>query len=176
MEVLNGFVENIVFKSEDTGYVVCKIRNEKELVSAVGTVPFMKEGQNVKLTGYWTVHKQFGNQFNIQEYEELLPNSLDGIEKYLSAGIIHGIGPVTAKKIIEKFGDETLDIMENNIERLTEIEGIGEKKFQIIYESYIEQQGLKDIILYFHKHGVTNNQCVKIYKKFGPNARQIVVR
>ncbi len=174
MEVLNGFVENIVFKSEDTGYVVCRIRNDKNLISAVGTVPFLKEGQNVKLTGYWTVHKQFGNQFNIQEYEELLPNSLDGIEKYLSAGIIHGIGPVTAKKIIEKFGEETLDIMENNIERLMEIEGIGEKKFQIIYESYIEQQGLKDIILYFHKHGVTNNQCVKIYKKFGPNARQIV--
>lgn len=174
MEVLNGFVENIVFKSEDTGYVVCKIRNKKELVSAVGTVPFMKEGQNVKLTGYWTVHKQFGNQFNIQEYEELLPSSLDGIEKYLSAGIIHGIGPVTAKKIIEKFGAETLDIMENSIERLMEIEGIGEKKFQIIYESYIEQQGLKDIILYFNKHGVTNNQCIKIYKKFGPNAKQIV--
>ena len=174
MEVLNGFVENIVFKSEDTGYVVCKIRSENKLISAIGTVPFMREGQNVKLTGYWTVHKQFGNQFNIQDYEELLPNSLDGIEKYLSAGIIHGIGPVTAKKIIEKFGAETLDIMENNIERLMEIEGIGEKKFQIIYESYIEQQGLKDIILYFHKHGVTNNQCVKIYKKFGPNAKQIV--
>lgn len=174
MEVLSGFVENIVFKSEDTGYVVCKIRSEKNLVSAVGTIPFIKEGQNVKLTGYWTVHKQFGNQFNIQEYEELLPNSLDGIEKYLSAGIIHGIGPVTAKKIIEKFGEETLDIMENHIEKLMEIEGIGEKKFQIIYESYIEQQGLKEVILYFHKHGVTNNQCVKIYKKFGPNARQIV--
>lgn len=174
MEVLNGFVENIVFKSEDTGYVVCKIRSEKNLISAVGSIPFIKEGQNVKLTGYWTVHKQFGNQFNIQDYEELLPNTLDGIEKYLSAGIIHGIGPVTAKKIIEKFGEETLDIMENHIERLMEIEGIGEKKFQIIYESYIEQQGLKDIILYFHKHGVTNNQCLKIYKKFGPNARQIV--
>lgn len=174
MEVLNGFIENIVFKSEDTGYVVCKVRNEKNLISAVGTAPFMKEGQNVSLKGYWTVHKQFGNQFNIQEYQELLPNSLDGIEKYLSAGIIHGIGPVTAKKIIEKFGEETLNIMENHIERLMEIEGIGEKKFQIIYESYIEQQGLKDIILYFHKHGVTNNQCVKIYKKFGPNARQIV--
>ena len=174
MEVLNGFVENIVFKSEDTGYVVCRIRSDKDLISAVGTVPFIKEGQNVKLTGYFTVHKQFGNQFNIQDYEELLPNSLDGIEKYLSAGIIHGIGPVTAKKIIEQFGEETLDIMENHIERLMEIEGIGEKKFQIIYESYIEQQGLKDIVLYFNKHGVTNNQCLKIYKKFGPNAKQIV--
>lgn len=174
MEVLNGFVESIVFRSEDTGYVVCKIRTEKNLINAVGTVPLIKEGQNVKVTGDWTVHKQFGNQFNIQDYEELLPNSLDGIEKYLSAGIIHGIGPVTAKKIIAKFGEETLDIMENHIERLMEIEGIGEKKFQIIYESYIEQQGLKDVILYFHKHGVTNNQCVKIYKKFGVNARQIV--
>lgn len=174
MEVLNGFVESIVFRSDDTGYVVCKIRSEKNLISAVGTVPFIKEGQNVKLKGYWTVHKQFGNQFNIQEYEEVLPNSLDGIEKYLSAGVIHGIGPVTAKKIIAKFGEETLDIMENHIERLMEIEGIGEKKFQIIYESYIEQQGLKDVILYFHKHGVTNNQCMKIYKKFGVNAKQIV--
>ena len=174
MEVLNGFVENIVFKSEETGYVVCRIRADKNLVSAVGTVPFIKEGQNVKLTGYWTVHKQFGNQFNIQDYEEILPNSIDGIEKYLSAGVIHGIGPITAKKIIEKFGEETLDIMENHIERLMEIEGIGEKKFQIIYESYIEQQGLKDIILYFSKHGVTSNQCVKIYKKFGPNAKYIV--
>ncbi|WP_315074401.1 ATP-dependent RecD-like DNA helicase [uncultured Clostridium sp.] len=174
MEVLNGFIENIVFKSEDTGYVVCRIRTEKNLVSAVGTVPFLKEGQNVKLTGYWTVHKQFGNQFNIQDYEELLPTSLDGIEKYLSAGIIHGIGPVTAKKIIARFGEDTLDIMENHIERLMEIEGVGEKKFQIIYESYVEQQGLKDIILYFNKHGVTNNQCIKIYKKFGPNAKQIV--
>lgn len=103
MEVLNGFVENIVFKSEETGYVVCRIRADKNLVSAVGTVPFIKEGQNVKLTGYWTVHKQFGNQFNIQDYEEILPNSIDGIEKYLSAGVIHGIGPITAKKIIEKF-------------------------------------------------------------------------
>ncbi|MBE6062998.1 MAG: ATP-dependent RecD-like DNA helicase [Clostridium butyricum] len=174
MEVLIGFVESIVFKSDDTGYVVCKIRSEKNLISAVGTVPFIKEGQNVKLKGYWIVHKQFGNQFNIQEYEEVLPDSLDGIEKYLSAGIIHGIGPVTAKKIISKFGNETLDIMENHIERLKEIEGIGEKKFQIIYKSYIEQQGLKDVILYFHKHGVTNNQCMKIYKKFGPNAKQIV--
>ena len=174
MEVLNGFVESIVFKSEDTGYVVCKIRSEKNLISAVGTVPFLKEGQNVKLTGYYTVHKQFGNQFNIQDYEELLPTTIDGIERYLSAGIITGIGPVTAKKIIGKFGEDTLDIMDNHIERLMEIEGIGEKKFQIIYESYVEQQGLKDIILYFNKHGVTNNQCIKIYKKFGPNARQIV--
>ncbi|SFC32558.1 ATP-dependent RecD-like DNA helicase [Clostridium uliginosum] len=174
MEVIDGFVESVVFKSEETGYVVCKIRTSKNLISAVGTILFIKEGQNVKLKGYWTVHKQFGEQFNISEFEEIIPNSLDGIEKYLSAGIIHGIGPVTAKKIIEQFGDKTLDILENHIERLMEIEGIGKKKFMIIYESYIEQHGLKEVIIYFHEYGLSNNQCIKIYKKFGPNAKQIV--
>ena len=122
MEILNGFIENIVFKSSETGYVVCKVRSEKSLITAVGTVPFVREGQNVKLTGYYTVHKQFGNQFNINDYEEVMPSSIDSIEKYLSAGVIHGIGPITAKKIIEKFGEDTLDILENHIERLKEID------------------------------------------------------
>ncbi len=174
MEILSGFVENVVFRSEETGYIVCKIRCDKNLISAVGTVPFIREGQQVKLTGYYSVHKQFGSQFNIQNYEEIMPESIDAIEKYLSTGVIHGIGPITAKKIIAKFKEQTLDILDNHIERLKEIEGIGDKKFEIIYESYIEQQGLKDIILYFSKHGVTNSQCIKIYKKFGPNAKIIV--
>ncbi len=174
MEILNGFVENIVFKSDETGYVVCRIRSDKNLISAVGTVPFIREGQQVKLTGYYSMHKQFGNQFNIQDYEEVMPDTIDSIEKYLSSGVIHGIGPITAKKIIAKFKEETLNILDNHIERLKEIEGIGDKKFEIIYRSYIEQQGLKDVILYFGKHGVTNSQCMKIYKKFGPNAKIII--
>ncbi|NFG24666.1 ATP-dependent RecD-like DNA helicase [Clostridium botulinum] len=174
MEVIDGFVENIVFKSEETGYVVCKIRTAKNLISAVGTIPFIKEGQNVRIKGQWTMHKQFGQQFEIAEFEEILPDSLDGIEKYLSAGIIHGIGPVTAKKIIDKFGEKTLDILENHIEELMEIEGIGKKKFMIIYESYMEQNGLKEVILHFHKYGLSNNQCMKIYKKFGPSSNQVV--
>ncbi len=114
------------------------------------------------------LHKQFGRQFKVEEYEEVLPDSIDGIVKYLSTGIIHGIGPVTAKKIVAAFGDKTLDIMDNHIERLKEIEGIGEKKFEIIYESYVKQKDLKDIMIYFQGHGMTPNQCIKIYKKFGP--------
>lgn len=140
MECLNGIVESIVFKSDDTGYVVSKVRIDKDCINAVGIVPFLKEGQHVKLKGQWVLHKQFGRQFNIDEYEEVLPDSIDGIKKYLSTGIIHGIGPITAKKIVDRFKEETLDILENHIERLQEIEGIGEKKFRIIYESYIEQK------------------------------------
>lgn len=174
MECLNGIVESIVFKSDDTGYVVSKVRIDKDCINAVGIVPFLKEGQHVKLKGQWVLHKQFGRQFNIDEYEEVLPDSIDGIKKYLSTGIIHGIGPITAKKIVDRFKEETLDILENHIERLQEIEGIGEKKFRIIYESYIEQKDLKDIIIYFQGHGMTTNQCIKIYKEFGVDAKAIV--
>lgn len=174
MENIIGFVEAIVFRSDDTGYTVSKIIVNKETITAVGTVPFMKDGQNVKLKGEWIVHKQFGQQFKIEEFEEILPTSVDAIEKYLSAGIIYGIGPVTAKKIVDHFGEETFDIMENHIERLMEVDGIGKKKFGIIYESYIEQKDLKDIIMFFQSHGVSNNQCLKIYKKFGPDAKNIV--
>lgn len=174
METIIGVVEAIVFKSDDTGYTVSKINVNKETVTAVGVVPFIKDGQQVKLTGEWIVHKQFGKQFKIEDFEEILPTKVEAIEKYLSAGIIYGIGPVTAKKIVSHFGEDTLNVMENNIERLMEVDGIGKKKFTIIYESYIEQKDLKDIMMFFQSHGVSNNQCLKIYKKFGANAKDIV--
>ncbi|WP_244833676.1 ATP-dependent RecD-like DNA helicase [Clostridium sp. BJN0001] len=176
MEVLEGLVESIIYQNEDTGYTVCRIRNGNKIISAVGIVPLIKSGQNVSLKGYYTIHKKFGKQFNINEYEEILPTSKEAVINYLSTGIIRGIGPITAKKIVNVFGEKTLDILENSIERLKEIEGIGEKKFDIIYHSYIEKQGLREIVLYFGSHGVNTNQCMKIYKKFGPNAKGIVNR
>ena len=174
MEILEGLVEAIIFKSEDSGYIVAKITANKKVVTIVGIMPLIKEGQQIEIKGNWINHKQFGRQFSVEEYKEILPTSAKEIEKYLSTGIIHGIGPVTAKKIVKAFGVETLDILDNNIERLKEVEGIGEKKFNIIYESYLESKELKDIIMFFQKHGVTINQCLKIYKKFGPDSIDIV--
>lgn len=174
MEILDGLVEAIIFKSEDTGYVVAKITANKEVNTIVGTMPLIKEGQQIEVKGEWIKHKQFGRQFNVEEYKEVLPTSTKEIEKYLSTGIIHGIGPVTAKKIVKAFGEETLNILDNNIERLKEVEGIGKKKYNIIYQSYLETRELKDIIMFFQKHGVTINQCLKIYKKFGGDAQNIV--
>lgn len=174
MEVLEGLVEAIIFKSEDTGYIVSKVTANKELITVVGIMPLIKEGQQINFKGSWINHKQFGRQFNVEEYHELLPSSAKEIERYLSTGIIHGIGPVTAKKIVNKFGDKTLEILDNNIERLKEVDGIGEKKFNIIYDSYLESKDLKDIIMFFQKHGMTINQCLKIYKKFGPDSIDVV--
>ena len=170
MEVLNGIVESIVFKSSDTGYTVIKFRENNIIHTAVGVLPHVKEGQNLKITGTWVNHSQFGKQFKVDECEEILPTSKDGIEKYLSSGIIQGIGPVTAKKIVNKFGEDTLNILDNNIERLKEIEGIGKKKLETIIESYREQRELKNITIFLQTHGLSVNQCLKIYKKYGASS------
>ncbi|MCI2777742.1 SF1B family DNA helicase RecD2 [Clostridium perfringens] len=170
MEALNGIVESIVFKSSDTGYTVIKFRENNIIHTAVGVLPHVKEGQNLKITGSWVNHSQFGKQFKVEEYEEILPTSKDGIEKYLSSGIIQGIGPVTAKKIVNKFGEDTLNILDNNIERLKEIEGIGKKKLETIIESYREQRELKNITIFLQTHGLSVNQCLKIYKKYGASS------
>lgn len=170
MEVLNGIVESIVFKSSNTGYTVIKFRENNIIHTAVGVLPHVKEGQNLKITGSWVNHSQFGKQFKVEECEEILPTSKDGIEKYLSSGIIQGIGPVTAKKIVNKFGEDTLNILDNNIERLKEIEGIGKKKLETIIESYREQRELKNITIFLQTHGLSVNQCLKIYKKYGASS------
>ncbi|WP_415282812.1 ATP-dependent RecD-like DNA helicase [Clostridium perfringens] len=170
MEALNGIVESIVFKSSDTGYTVIKFRENNIIHTAVGVLPHVKEGQNLKITGSWVNHSQFGKQFKVEDCEEILPTSKDGIEKYLSSGIIQGIGPVTAKKIVNKFGEDTLNILDNNIERLKEIEGIGKKKLETIIESYREQRELKNITIFLQTHGLSVNQCLKIYKKYGASS------
>ena len=174
MEVLEGFIEDIKFKSEENGYTVAKLNNRNKSIVIVGTMPFISEGQHVKLTGEWKIHQKFGAQFNVKELEEIFPTSIEEIEKYLSSGIIRGIGPVTAKNIINYFGEDTLNILDNEIERLREIEGIGEKKFNIIYKSYEEQHHLKNIVLYFQQYGISYNQCLKICTKLGVNAPEIV--
>ena len=174
MELIKGTIESIVFKSEDTGYVVFKLQREKDSINAVGVVPYIKDGITVELKGEWVLHPQFGRQFKIQECEEILPSTEKDIEKYLSSGVIKGIGPVTAKKIINKFGDKTLEILDNDIEKLREVEGIGEKKFRVIMESYSTQREFKNIMMFFQSHGVTVNQCMKIYKRFGADSVNIV--
>ena len=174
MEELKGIVESIVFKSEDTGYTVLKFREGTQVHTAVGSVPHIKEGQNLNLQGNWAAHAQFGRQFKIEECMEILPTSKEGIERYLASGVIHGIGPVTAKKIISKFGEKTLEILDNDIQKLKMVEGIGKKKLEIIIESYNEQKELKNISIFFQEHGISMNQTLKIYKKYGNIAIDVV--
>ena len=123
-----GIIDDIVFKNEDNGYTIANIRNGNTKKTIVGIIPYISEGQHYKVTGEPVIHPKFGEQLKVSAIEEILPNSVLGIEKYLASGVISGIGPVTAKKIVDFFGERTLEILDNDIGRLREINGIGEKK------------------------------------------------
>lgn len=170
MQEIQGNVESVVFQNDENGYTVAKFKEGKQIITIVGCMPYMTEGQNLKLMGQWIVHPQFGQQFKVQSVEEIIPTTLAGMEKYLSSGVIQGIGPVTAKKIVEKFGESTIEILDSNIERLGEIDGIGEKKLSVIVESYKSQSEVRNIMIFFQSYGVSVNQCIKIYKRFGSEA------
>lgn len=170
MAEVQGTVEGIVFKNENNGYVVAHIKDKKKKITITGFIPYISEGQNLKIEGEWFNHPQFGEQFKVSSCEEIVPTSLEGIEKYLSSGIISGIGPVTAKKIVEHFGEETLEILDENMERLKEIDGIGIKKIETISKSYSKQREIRNIMVFLQTYGVTVKQCIKIHKRYGANS------
>lgn len=170
MEEIQGIIDDVVFHNDENGYVVAKLKNKSGIVTVVGNLPFIMEGQNLKLTGEWVLHPNFGQQFKIKYSEEVVPDTTVGIERYLSSGAISGIGPVTARKIVEKFGKETLYIMDNHIDRLREIEGIGQKKINLICDSYSKQSEVRNIMIFLQTYGISANQCVKIHKKFGASS------
>lgn len=174
MTELKCIVEDIVFKNEENGYVVAHVKEQDKKYTIVGCIPYIIEGQSLKLTGDWVTHPQFGKQLKVNMAEEIVPDSKIGIEKYLASGIITGIGPVTAKKIVDKFGEKTLEILDSDINKLSEIEGIGNKKIKIIYESYSKQREVRTIMVFLQTYGVSANQCVKIYNKFKSEAIKVV--
>ncbi|WP_346886579.1 ATP-dependent RecD-like DNA helicase [Clostridium sp. UBA4395] len=174
MITIEGVVETVVFRNDDNGYTICKLRCDKEVITIVGIIPFINESQEYSVQGEWTVHPKFGKQFKIESIHEIIPTTTSGIEKYLASGVIEGIGKVTAKKIVEFFGEDTIKILDSNIEKLEEIPGIGKKRINTIMKSYLEQRVTKDIIIFFQSYGITVNMAMKIYKKFGVNCINIV--
>lgn len=174
MNEIIGVVESIIFQNEENGYVVARLKDNKDIHTIVGIMPYIVEGQNIKVSGEWKLHQKFGQQLSVESCEEIVPNTISGIEKYLSSGIITGIGAITAKRIVEHFGEETLDVLDNDIERLKEVEGIGDKKINIIYESYSKQREVRSIMMFFQVYGITPKQCMKIYKRFGKDSVSVV--
>lgn len=170
MESLEGVVKDIIFQNEESAFCIFRIEDDKDIHIALGTFPFISVGQTYTLHGEWVVHATFGKQFKCETYEEVMPNSLKGIEKYLASGSISGIGPITAKKLVDKFGGDIFDIIENDTKKLMELEGIGEKKIKLIYDSYIKGREVKNIMVFLQSYGVTPKQALKIYRVFGNEA------
>ena len=174
MEKLEGMISDIVFKNEENGYTIAYLANEDEEVTIVGCMPTLSVGESIEVEGKWVTHKTYGSQFEVTSFMPVTPSSLEGIYAYLSSGMIHGIGEKMALRIIEKFGVDTLDVIQNTPERLKEVEGIGSKKIKQITESYEENRELRNIIMQLSPYGITPNYCLKIYKKYKENAISII--
>ena len=136
----------------------------------MGSFANIQAGQTLQLQGTWTEHPQYGSQFQVVKYQETKPATLTGIEKYLGSGLIKGVGPVTAKRIVKHFGLETLDIIENQIDRLIEVPGIASKRIAMIQKTWAEQKSIKDVMVFLQGHNVSTTYAVKIYKQYGEGA------
>ena len=176
MEIIEAFADETVFRNEENGYTVLVVKAGKSRVSAVGIMPPIAVGEKLRITGDWTEHPVYGRQIKVQSIDIEKPTTLSGIEKYLSSGMIRGIGPATAKLLIRAFGEETLDVLYSQPEKLLDVPGIGQKRAQMIQESYAEQAQQREAMVFLQSYGVTPALAVKIYKRYGENVRQVITR
>ncbi|HBF4994250.1 TPA: ATP-dependent RecD-like DNA helicase [Clostridioides difficile] len=174
MEKLEGMISEIVFKNEDNGYTIAHLVNENDEIVVVGCMPTLAIGESIEVEGKWVNHKIYGTQFEVNSFMPVTPSSLEGIYVYLSSGMIHGIGEKMAKRIIDKFGVDTLEVIQNSPEKLQEVEGIGSKKVKQIVKSYEEDRELRNIIIQLYPFGITPNYCLKIYKKYKSSAIEVI--
>jgi exodeoxyribonuclease V alpha subunit len=175
-EQLQGVVERLTYHSEESGYTVARLKAPRtsELITIVGNFAHIQAGQTLQLQGSWREHPQYGAQFQVVQYRETKPATLTGIEKYLGSGLIKGVGPITAKRIVAHFGLDTLDIIETQIERLVEVPGIAKKRVKRIQAAWATQKAIKDVMLFLQSHGVSTTYAVKIYKQYGDRAIAVV--
>jgi exodeoxyribonuclease V alpha subunit len=167
-EELQGVVERLTYHSEESGYTVARVKAPRtsELVTIVGSFANIQAGQSLYMQGIWRDHPKYGAQFQVMQYRETKPATLTGLEKYLGSGLIKGVGPVTAKRIVAHFGLETLEIIENQIERLAEVPGIARKRVKLIASAWSAQKAIKEVMLFLQDHGVSTTYAVKIYKQY----------
>ncbi len=174
MDEIQGAIYDVVFRNEQNGYSVIELECDKNLVTVVGYFAYINIGETIKAYGTWVQHPDYGKQFKMETYNSVTPSTLFGIEKYLASGLIAGIGPHTAKKMVEKFGLDTFDIIQYYPDRLSEVEGIGSKKAAKIFEAFQEQKELKDIMMFLEQYDISATYAVKIYKAYGANTIEAI--
>ena len=172
-----GSVERITYRNDETDYVIAKLRlgeAKANLVTIVGFLPTIYEGERIQASGEWLNHPKYGFQFQVSQFKSMEPTTIIGIQKYLSSGLIKGIGPVYAEKIVEKFGLSTLTVLDDNAKRLKEVKGIGRKRYQIIVDAWQSQRQISEVMLFLVSNGVSTTYAIKIYKKYGTNSISVL--
>ncbi|MDD4493294.1 MAG: ATP-dependent RecD-like DNA helicase [Eubacteriales bacterium] len=174
MTNIEGMVESIIFRNESNGYTVCEISTSNGIVTLVGCMPFVNEGEILKAAGNWTSHPDYGEQFKVEGYEKVLPRTKDAIERYLASGVIKGIGPSTAKKIVERFGEDSINVIQYNPEKLSVIKGISDSKAEQIGRIFDEQREMMDVVFFLQKFGLGPSYAAKVYKEYGSRSVELI--
>lgn len=176
MDTLHGILERIVFENSDNGYTVGRFsaRRHPELVTVVGNLVSVNPGESLLLQGTWVDSHRYGRQFKIERYETILPANIVGLRKYLGSGLIKGIGPKMAARIVNKFGMDTMDVIEHAPEKLARIPGIGKKRVKMIQQAWAAQREIKNVMLFLQSHDVSTAHAAKIYKTYENDAIPIV--
>jgi len=166
---IEGTVERIVFAGADSGFTVLRVQEtgKPDSTSVVGLFPSVTVGEMLRLRGRWVIDRRFGRQFKADSHESVMPTTVAGIERYLGSGLVRGIGPVIAKRLVSRFGAETLHIIDTAPERLREIDGIGPKRTRMITDAWEEQKAIRNVMLFLQSHGVSTTYATKIFKKYG---------
>ncbi|WP_066857251.1 SF1B family DNA helicase RecD2 [Halodesulfovibrio spirochaetisodalis] len=172
---LNGTLERVVFHNEENGYSVLRFKTSAgDNYTVVGNMADPQVGSSLKLTGEWVENAKFGRQFKMLTYETSLPAGVAGIRHYLASGLIKGVGPKTAERIVGAFGEDTFAILDNEPERLSTVKGIGKRTAKGIQEAWSEHRGIRDLIMFLQPHGVSTAYAVRIYKFYGKHALSVV--
>ena len=171
---ITGVVEDVVFYNTENSFTVLDVSSGGELITAVGILPEITAGEKVVLTGTWDMHQSFGRQFRVNRFERYLPDTAAQFLKYLSSGAIKGVGPKTATQMVERFGDNTFNVIENEPERLTVLRGISKDKAKLISAEFKKQFAVRTVILGLEKYGLTPSECIRIFKELGVNAVDII--
>ena len=173
---LKGQIERITYTNDENGYTVAKVKvsGRKDLVTVVGTLLIPIPGEVIEMKGNWMNHPRYGEQFKVEHYKSLVPASVYGIEKYLGSGLIKGIGPIMGGRIVEKFGEETLEVIENEIEKLAGVDGIGKKRIEMIKKAWEDQKEIREVMIFLQAHGVGSGYATKIFKQYGSRSIQVV--
>ncbi|MGN0520916.1 MAG: ATP-dependent RecD-like DNA helicase [Candidatus Fimenecus sp.] len=175
-QILQGTVEDIKFRNEQNGYTVLEVGCDDELVTAVGTFSDISVGESVRLSGAWTYHSTFGRQFKVEAFEREMPATAEQLYNYLAAGAVKGIGPATAQKIIEKFGENAFDVLENEPKKLATIKGISLEKAEKMQASFKKQFAVRNIMIALETYGMSPRECIAAYEAFGSNAVERVTK
>ena len=173
---LEGTIERFTFRNPDSGWAVVKLSEEStgKTLTAVGPMAELKEGQRLRLHGQLDTHPKFGEQVKVETFEAVAPSTTAGIEAYLASGLVRGIGPATAEKIVAEFGAETLRVIEDEPARLRSIRGLGPRKIEELSEAVKAQKDLQNVLVFLRAHGLGASLAARIVKRYGANASALV--